>query len=236
MPEYRLDPPIPPPDTVIWRYLDLPRFLAFIGESSLYFRRVDKLADSYEGIPPASTFGPSGPCAPRDRHLWNEARGFGYVNCWSVAPEDHALLWQAYAGPQGVALRSTVGKLRSVLPWDAALGRVEYVDHSDPDLPPSPPPIACFLKRRNFAAEEELRAWLPFDPEGRFDLSLADLPDGRAVPIDIETFVDQIRLSPSMPEILRLALPRVIRGLGLRRLEIVESTLNAPPSLGPASG
>jgi hypothetical protein len=43
------DNPRPEPDTVLWRYMDFSKFLAMLKERSLYFARVDKLGDPFEG-------------------------------------------------------------------------------------------------------------------------------------------------------------------------------------------
>ena len=42
----------PKSDTVIWRYMDLPKLLSIISNNSLWFSRLDKLTDEYEGTVP----------------------------------------------------------------------------------------------------------------------------------------------------------------------------------------
>jgi hypothetical protein len=50
---YHLDPEIttPSPDTVIWLYMDVLRFLTMLKQSSLYFALLKEVDDSWEGEP-----------------------------------------------------------------------------------------------------------------------------------------------------------------------------------------
>ena len=40
---------IPAPDTTIWRFMDFPKFMSLINDGTLFFTRVDRLEDEFEG-------------------------------------------------------------------------------------------------------------------------------------------------------------------------------------------
>ena len=46
--EHRVFTP-PPNEAVLWRYMDLPKFIAMLDARSLFFTRADKLGDPFEG-------------------------------------------------------------------------------------------------------------------------------------------------------------------------------------------
>lgn len=43
---------LPDPDTRIWRYVDLTKFLDMLSRRKLYFARLDRLGDPFEGAIP----------------------------------------------------------------------------------------------------------------------------------------------------------------------------------------
>ena len=45
-----------------------------------------------------------------EKHV-NDLRCFDYASCWNMAKTENALMWMAYA-PKGIAIKSTVNKLR----------------------------------------------------------------------------------------------------------------------------
>ncbi len=61
----------PADDQVIWRYMDLPKFVTLVEGRALYFSRADLLGDSHEGALPElnrqareATMGPGFQWAP----------------------------------------------------------------------------------------------------------------------------------------------------------------------------
>ena len=170
----------PAPNTVVWRYMTLGKFLSLLQNRALYFRRLDRLTDAFEGtltkaqkatherrqaeLPFAGLSG-SSPA------LVESTRANTIVNCWCTHPTEDELMWNTFvgAGREGVAISSTAGDLArtfthavtghsydngwtSVLP--VRIAQVKYVDFSVYDGDVSELPI---LKRNVYSGERELR-------------------------------------------------------------------------------
>ena len=118
-------------------------------------------------------------------------------------------MWEAYAGAEGVAVRTTFRDLQESVRSDAELpvtfGQVDYVDYLQQEVPRfgwAP----LFHKRIEYHGEEEVRALLPgppwddsiTDPKGpdiRLDPDVAE-QRGRYVPVDLDILVKQVVVSP----------------------------------------
>jgi hypothetical protein len=172
----------PSPDTVIWRYLDLPRYLDVLVNRRLYLSRLDLLGDPYEGfIPPpsvlkslfekrldetGSTLTEKNRAAFERSHSTLHAMGWAwryacFVSCWHRSDEESHGMWKAYLeSALGVVLRSTVGKLAAVAhlaEMKAYLGEVKYFSSADKDPSVSNFGTLPFRKRRQYADEREIR-------------------------------------------------------------------------------
>jgi hypothetical protein len=127
-------------ETPIWRYMDLPRFVAMLGSQSIWFAKAARFEDGYEGfcqvqrpqmpqvdriakaITKATASGVTKlisltemlvDMAGRSADYFDNAREHLYVNSWCLADESMAM-WEIYGGRgHGIALKSTVGKYRS---------------------------------------------------------------------------------------------------------------------------
>jgi hypothetical protein len=115
--ERETGPPIPKPQTVIWRYASLHTFLTLLTERRLMFHQFKKLEenDAREGMA-IEGFWESMPDRTND---WKERseeslkalRYTCYASCWSMSKIENALMWRGYAR-QGIAIKTTVKQLR----------------------------------------------------------------------------------------------------------------------------
>lgn len=122
-----------PADTLLWRYMDFPKFVSMLKERALWFSRADLLGDALEGSftqareierqrllenPPAGQS--RSDLEDVFRHntgITSRSRGMIYVNCWHRGNHESMALWQGYGGgPYAVAVRTTFGMLDSLLP------------------------------------------------------------------------------------------------------------------------
>ena len=158
-------------DTVIWRYMDLPKFVSMLSTGDLWFTKAARLLDDpYEGFCeaahrefPPDEYGP-GPVEVQQpveisfermfaelsystAEACRDARDHLYVNSWCLASESMAM-WQIYSSlAYGVAVKSSVGQYRQALKVEPLqrhqflFGKVKYHD----DLSASPE------IRRNFS-------------------------------------------------------------------------------------
>ena len=69
--EYETDYEIPNDDTVIWRFLDLAKFVSLLKEKALYMTRADKFEDQFEGAV----------CSLENAERYDEALAEYYKDC-----------------------------------------------------------------------------------------------------------------------------------------------------------
>jgi hypothetical protein len=131
----------------IWRYMNFAKFHDLVIHKSLFFTRLDKFPDNFEGTLHELT----------KKELYDYRKAFAYTskqeadgwtkaelaniesykahilaNCWSLSEEENYALWKVYlsGSKEGVAIRSTVNRLTNTLEankdFDIYLGQVTY--------------------------------------------------------------------------------------------------------------
>ena len=217
---------------ILWRYMDLAKFLDLITSESLYFTNCGKLTDKYEGELPVSTIEQTKkrfmdklglPEEEAAERAWktaanvSEYKNFSLVNCWSAQKNESYALWKIYLGQSshGVAIRTNVKNLEQSLSnstQNIIMSEVSYTDHIDEFAN-----IANVLMRKSpfYSYEKELRLLITSQmfqseeqkefnkqtnivrsPETIRNLFSPKYPNGLKIPIDIDTLVDKIYLSP----------------------------------------
>jgi hypothetical protein len=218
---------VPPDNVRVWRYMDVGRFLFLIHHRAVYFSRPSEMLDPWEGVPP--------PAVAKVHHPANVEWWVGHTehhvfSCWHENPDESVAMWRLYtSGAEGVAIQSTVGRLK----WwliragpECRMARVRYVD----DSPDSEPPIGIdanrirefeFLlyKRRVYAHEQELRL-MTFAQAGAAGLTL---PTG-----DLSLLIERILVSPKYPAWGISALQTIVDSAGLQ-IQIERSKCDLEP-------
>ena len=115
-------------NNLVWRYMGFARFVWLLQKQKLWLSRVDKLEDEWElalagdqlqhvlDRSPFGSFGgkPVEPILERSRRVMKEWRETAYVNCWCALPHESHALWRVFCGPsEGVAIQTTLGKLKA---------------------------------------------------------------------------------------------------------------------------
>ncbi len=160
---------MPPPDTRIWRYMELSKLCFLLLKGQLYFSRADRLGDPFEGTLPR----PVVELAPavNESHgipkqkvielleFFTYMRQWTYISCWHISDQESAALWRVYGDSRdAVAIQTTAGRLRGELPPDVLIGSVGYIDYNYHIMPINFLYWPFLYKRREFAYEQELRA------------------------------------------------------------------------------
>jgi hypothetical protein len=120
----------------IWRYMDVARFLALIGERKLYFARRHELGDHLEGVwsKTASDEFHSRKDPDFSRRMVAEFNRLALVSCWHENDWESVAMWKLYlSGREGVAVKTKVGRLRRALTMNSenarpSIARVRYED------------------------------------------------------------------------------------------------------------
>lgn len=242
----------PPDDLVVWRYMDLAKFVWLLDAGALWFARADTLGDPFEG---AVLLGPEGRERVREhRKVMRENFGGAPialldsspealraviedmttppvprlcgVNSWHASEGESAALWRIYA-PQGmgVAVRSTVGRLKHALrddPTTVYVGQVTYHDYDRENVGAENLLRTMLRKRRSFEHEREVRG-LVFPLPG-LDMG-GPKPLGVAVKAHIPDLIEAIRVDPEAAPYVIQAIRGVTVAMGLDKALVGQSSL-----------
>ena len=198
------------PNTVIWRYQDLAKFLLMIvGDAQysllpyLYFSKQSFQGDQLEGDFPVEAWEETGEkillakgTTINDFHEYfrDTKKDTTFISCWNMAESESAALWGLYTpkNSPSIAIKSTVQRLNDcIIEYNTLkIGPIKYYsDLSDID---SYEAIngnfgPAFYKAMPYKYESELRA------------VIGGLPDqfGLKVHCNLSTLFDEIYLSPA---------------------------------------
>jgi hypothetical protein len=201
--------------TVLWKYLDLSKFISLLSKKSLWLARVDTFKDKHEGMFPLemkraldkiykdfekeenTKDGPIQNTTDFQQHLIKNA----YINCWHQNLDENMVMWEIYGKTENsVAIQTTVKDLtESVSKKD--LKKYKYKVAFEPviyekleDIPgqltyESP----FFIKRPHFKFEKEVRLFLStystMNPT-------VDTPIGIGMSVNLNTIINDIYVHP----------------------------------------
>ena len=237
----------PAVDADVWRYMDLARFLSLLEDSALTFSRGDVMRDKWEGsfsvvnqmIRPQlygvhfeEMFAPGRP----EQHRESALKSI-HMNCWYVAHEESAAMWDIYQREgRGVAIRSTWGALTSSLDTERMVygGLVQYVDYSQTFIPEGNMFDAFMHKRLSFAHEREARLVFlsgysaPHPTEPNTAINLGPEPSALHVKVDLDQLVGAVYVAPDAPAWISDLVAKIVVSYG-RKFPVVQSDLARDP-------
>ena len=213
--ETRWNPSQPHATATLWRYMSFAKFCSLLEREALFFSLVGKMADRYEGFvypPEPRTDGDRLRNAEvMARALLERIARTALVSCWTESEHESSLMWETYAGREGVAVRTNFENLqasiRSVAELPVTFGQVDYVDYREREVPRlgwSP----LFHKRMEYRGEGEVRAVLPGPPLKDWDVQTdpqgPEIPldpdvseqGGRYVGVNLDVLVNEVRVPP----------------------------------------
>jgi hypothetical protein len=201
----------------IWRYMDLSKYLSLLESRALFFARVDLMGDPYEGATSHANRNmrsavyqdsiPQSVFDSRSSHLQWE-RQWSFINCWHMNEHESDAMWRLYARTtDAVAIQSTYAKLHRVLPDEAYLGVVRYIDYNNEWMPEGNTFYPLVHKRKSFEHERELRALIqdvPYKPNpdgsgARVFNYIKNAEGGRSVPIQLLELIENVYVAPTSP-------------------------------------
>jgi hypothetical protein len=209
MAERRICINAPDGDQPLWRYMDFPRFVDTLQHKSLWFTRLDQFRDLHEGeltTPTAELFAErrrtTGFRGGVNHEKWKKIR---CVNCWFMGSEESAAMWPLYAKDSGIAVRSSIVRLRDSFPSEVTGGSwmiygspVSYVDYEKDTMAQVAPDGAvtmtldCMCKRISFEHEKEYRLVTNLEQNEQ------DRP-GKHISVMLNVLIEAILVSPTAP-------------------------------------
>ncbi len=228
----------PGDDDRLWRYMSFGKFVSVLSRSSLYFCRVDRLQDRFEGRLPNPTYDITD---PRLRTSYEQERTRSIINCWTLSQYESVALWNTYV-PQGegIVIGTTFTRLRNSLRpvnmFEEArvhIGRVRYVNFREFNfIGPGGTAFNGFMplihKRPFFQFESEVRALIS-GLGTRFLGSIIQQVPGLYVPVNLDKLIDEIRVAPGAPDWFVDAVRAVVTAFALREELVRRSDIDVPP-------
>lgn len=220
----------------IWRYMDFTKYAWLLQNRALFFPRADLLDDPFEGslatLNPTlwSTVYPETPVEHlRQVSIFRSIMTqWTFINSWHVNDFESAAMWKLYlTANEGIAVVSTYQRLIDVLPEEAHVGMVKYIDYEREWMPEGNLYYPFLHKRKSFEHERELRAVIMQIPaksaDGEFPHNSSR---GRAVPIDLAGLIESVCVAPTAPDWFTELVTAVSQNVGVR---VTSSDLSKSP-------
>ncbi|MFC7096073.1 DUF2971 domain-containing protein [Halobaculum marinum] len=160
-----------------------------------------------------------------------------YMSCWHLNSYESVAMWDLYSSEgKGIAIQSTVQDFKHSIedrpvksgseteeydnPQELIeLGKVEYIDYAEDQIPHGNLTAPLFHKRKSFSHEREFRAVyskvgdvaeLLDREEPQLDM-FEDFPAGEPVSINIDQLIEKVYIAPDSPDWFESAVRAVIR-------------------------
>lgn len=220
-------------EAVLWRYMDLPKFLSLLSESSLWLARSDTFKDKREGIFHQAMKSEIDDIYKSLNHSDidsnNEIRNSEdfqtllstntYLSCWHQKAEESMVMWEIYGQSENsVAIKTTASKLKESIDikslmkdaLEVALDEVSYQNHETVKSEQNyRQPF--FIKRPHFDFENEVRLYLLVkDKKPR-----SQAPFGYQVKVGLSRLIEGIYTHPDAENWFYKSVQDLVRKFGL---------------------
>jgi hypothetical protein len=237
----------PSGDAILWRYMDLTKFLALLERAAVYFARADLLGDPFEGSFPTrntqrrierwgeyTSYLPKGSAPPAADDTLHNRRAMVkemYVSCWHMNPYESAGMWNLYTRtPESVAIRTTFAALDAQIQpighQPVYAGVVHYVDFETDFIDESNGFWPFVHKRFAFEHEREMR--LCFWGAGRREGHASPREPGKWMPVDLAALIQRVYVHPSAAGWFRELVSALLARYGLQ-FEVAHSAIAGAP-------
>ena len=235
----------PPDDQVLWRYMDLSKFLFLVETRALHFAPLTSFKDPFEGHLPrciAEAYWRIPADLPCEQHAAHrelarlsmaklvEGREMVSASCWHANEGESAAMWALHLkSGDGIAIRTTFGRLKEALRESEVRilgGLVNYVDYDTYERGDARINVLewAVLKRRSFAHENEFRA-LHFDHER--------LGEGVRVSVRLESLIADVYVPSATPAWIQELVTKITVRAGIVAPLLVSGLDSAPSYLTP---
>lgn len=186
------------PNTIVWKYLDLSKFLDLLMSRKLFMSRSDKFEDQYEGTFSEPTYEEIKKLSennPEFLDYYKSHREKVVVSSWHINEYESFAMWQIFTqNNEGLAIQSTIGRLQKALKpeinYSQFIGEVNYIDYKKEYIPFDNMFFPFMFKRKSFQYEREIRIIS--------DLSENNIKinDGIKIDVDINQLIEKIYIHP----------------------------------------
>ena len=186
------------PNTMVWKYLDLSKFLDLLLHKQLFMARSDKFEDQYEGTFSEPTFVEIQKLSehkPEFLEYYKNHRKNVVISSWHINDHESFAMWQIFTkSKEGIAIQSTVGKIQKALAleldFEQHIGKVNYIDYKTQHIPFDDAFFPFLYKRKSFIYEKEVR--IITDASHSKD----EIHEGLKINVDVEKLISKIYIHP----------------------------------------
>ncbi|MBC5841291.1 DUF2971 domain-containing protein [Flavobacterium sp. F-380] len=186
------------PNTIVWKYLDLSKFLDLLMSKKLFMSRSDKFEDQYEGTFSEPTFEEIRKLSidnPDFLHYYKTHREKVAISSWHINEYESFAMWQIFTqNSEGLAIQSTIGRLQKAVEpeqnFRQYIGEVNYIDYKKEYIPFDDMFFPFLFKRKSFQYEREVRIITDVA-----DTTLT-LNDGLKINVEIDHLIERIYIHP----------------------------------------
>lgn len=204
------------PNTVVWKYLDLSKFLDLLLSQKLFMSRSDKFEDQYEGTFSEPTFEEIKKLStdnPDFLNFYKTQREKVAISSWHINEYESYAMWQIFTqNSEGLAIQSTIGRLQQALGpeknFKQYIGEVNYIDYKKEHIPFDDLFFPFLFKRKSFQYEGEVRIITDI---GESDIKIND---GLKINVDINQLIEKIYIHPKSENWYKNLVIQLVKQLG----------------------
>jgi hypothetical protein len=216
------------PNTIVWKYLDLSKFLDLLLSQKLFMSRSDKFEDQYEGTFSEPTFEEIKKLAidnPEFLNYYKTHREKVAISSWHINEYESFAMWQIFTqNSEGLAIQSTIGRLQKALKpennFTQYIGEVNYIDYKKEYIPFNDLFFPFLFKRKSFQYEREVRIISDISE------SKITINDGLKINVDINQLIEKIYIHPKSENWYKKLVIQLVSELGFN-FEIEKSDLES---------
>jgi len=204
------------PDTIIWKYLDLSKFLDLLMSKKLFMSRSDKFEDQYEGTFSEPTYEEIRKLSidnPDFLKFYKTHREKVAISSWHINEYESFAMWQIFTqNSEGLAIQSTIGRLQNALApensYKQYIGEVNYIDYKKEYIPFDDMFFPFLFKRKSFQYEREVRI-ISDVAESNITIN-----DGLKINVDISQLIEKIYIHPKSENWYKNLVIQLVKQLG----------------------
>jgi hypothetical protein len=203
-------------NTIVWKYLDLSKFLDLLMSQKLFMSRSDKFEDQYEGTFSEPTFEEIKKLSidnPEFLNFYKTHREKVAISSWHINEYESFAMWQIFTqNSEGLAIQSTISRLQKALhpetSFNQYIGEVNYIDYKKEYIPFDDMFFPFLFKRKSFQYEREVR----------IISDVADntikINDGLKINVDINELIEKIYIHPKSENWYKNLVIQLVKQLG----------------------
>ena len=185
-------------NTIVWKYLDLSKFLDMLLSQQLFMSRSDKFEDQYEGTFSEPTFEEIKKIAankPEFLDYYKSHREKVVISSWHINEYESFAMWQIFTkNNEGLAIQSTIGRLKEALQpenrVEQYIGNVNYIDYKKEYIPFDNAFFPFLFKRKSFQYEREVRIITEVSSHN------ISVNEGIKINVDLNQLIEKIYIHP----------------------------------------